>query len=108
CTLTTLPIISSKKKPAPHGKLPAIPPLAEDEEQRYRPIDRTLLRRVLGLLAPYKRQYALGVSLGVAMTILDMLSPKFMQWLIDFGVSYQKSALVPQPSEGGAIRHVLF
>jgi len=106
--LTTLPIISSKKKPAPHGKLPAIPPLAEDEEQRYRPIDRTLLRRVLGLLAPYKRQYALGVSLGVAMTILDMLSPKFMQWLIDFGVSYQKSALVPQPSEGGAIRHVLF
>ena len=106
--MTTLPIISSKKKPAPHGKLPAIPPLAEDEEQRYRPIDRTLLRRVLGLLAPYKRQYALGVSLGVAMTILDMLSPKFMQWLIDFGVSYQKSALVPQPSEGGAIRHVLF
>ncbi|HZL36297.1 MAG TPA: ABC transporter ATP-binding protein [Tepidisphaeraceae bacterium] len=88
--------------------LPAPPPLVDDEEQRYRPIDRALLGRELGLLAPYKSQYALGVSLGVAMTILDMLSPKFMQWIIDFGVGFQKGALHPQPTETGAVHHVLF
>lgn len=107
--MTAFPFIRPRKKPAAAGvKLPDIPPLAEDEEQRYRPIDRKLLGRVLGLLAPYKNQYFLGVALGISMTILDMMSPKFMQWLIDFGVGYQKRALVPLPSEAGAIGHVLF
>jgi ATP-binding cassette subfamily B protein len=96
------------KDAAGAAALPAIPPLAEDEEQRYRPIDRALLRRVLGLLAPYRRQYTLGVALGLAMTIFDMMSPKFMQWLIDFGVGYQRGALIPQPTQGHAIGHVLF
>ncbi|HET6249009.1 MAG TPA: ABC transporter ATP-binding protein [Tepidisphaeraceae bacterium] len=107
--MTAFSFIRSKQTPAkPPVKLPAIPPLADDEEQRYRPIDRALLRRTLGLLRPYKDQYILGVSLGIAMTVLDMMSPKFMQWLIDYGVGYQKGALIPQPTEHGAIRHVLF
>ncbi|HWE00854.1 MAG TPA: ABC transporter ATP-binding protein [Tepidisphaeraceae bacterium] len=101
-------IRAAGKKPGVTEKLPAIPPLIDDEEQRYRPIDRALLRRVLGLLAPYKSQYTLGVSLGLSMTLLDMLSPKFMQWLIDYGVGYQKRALLPQPTENGAVGHVLF
>src|SRR5437764_15414961 len=70
-------------------------------------MERLLLRRVLGLLAPYKKQYALGVSLGVSMTILEMLSPKFMQWIIDYGVSVQKHALAIQPTHGQAAKHVL-
>ena len=95
------------KDAAGTAALPAIPPLAEDEEQRYRPIDRALLRRVLGLLGPYRKQYTLGVSLGLGMTIFDMMSPKFMQWLIDFGVGYQKGALLPQPTQNQAVGHVL-
>lgn len=107
--MTAIPFIRSRRKgPAVPAGLPAPPPLVDDEEQRYRPIDRALLGRELGLLAPYKSQYALGVSLGVAMTILDMLSPKFMQWIIDFGVGFQKGALHPQPTETGAVHHVLF
>ncbi len=101
-------IRAGKKVPAANPNLPAAPPLPDDEEQRYRPIDRALLGRVLGLLAPYKRQYAIGVTLGLSMTLLDMLSPKFMQWLIDYGVGYQKAALLPQPTQNGAIGHVLF
>ena len=93
------------KPPIP---LPAVPPLPDDEEQRYRPIDRAMLGRVLGLLAPYKWQYALGVSLGLAMTVFDMVSPKFMQWIIDYGASYQNEVLTPMPTEHAAILHVLF
>ena len=73
----------------------------------YRPIDRMLLRRDARAAAPFKKQYALGVALGACMTILEMLSPKFMQWIIDYGVSFQKHVLPNQPTSGGAIRHVL-
>ena len=103
--MTALPFrFRSKRLPQPPVPLP---PLAEEEEARYRPIDRALLKRVLGLLAPYRRRYALGVSLGVAMTALEMVSPKFMQWIIDYGVSFQRHALPGNPTAGSAIHHIL-
>jgi ATP-binding cassette subfamily B protein len=74
----------------------------EDEEQRYKPIDRTLLLRTLKLLAPYKKRYAVGVLLGVGMTVAEMMSPKFTQWIINFGISYPRN--LPQRP---AILHIL-
>src|SRR4051794_26027842 len=105
--LTAIPFTRSKKKASQSPFAIPLPPLGEEEEQRYRPIDRTLLRRTLELLSPFKKQYAVGVTLGACMTILEMLSPKFMQWIIDYGVSFQKHVLPNQPTSGGAIRHVL-
>jgi ATP-binding cassette subfamily B protein len=74
----------------------------EDEEQRYKPIDRKLLLRTLKLLAPYKKRYAVGVLLGVGMTVAEMMSPKFTQWIINYGISYPRSA--PQRT---AVLHIL-
>jgi hypothetical protein len=65
--LSTIALNRSRKKPARPGLSIPLPPLGEEEEQRYRPIDRVLLRRVLGLLVPFKKQYALGVTLGSIM-----------------------------------------
>lgn len=62
--------------------------LGGDEEARYRPIEWPMIRRLLGLLAPYKKRYALGVSLGVVMVILEMLSPQFIGHLVDYTTSY--------------------
>jgi ABC-type multidrug transport system fused ATPase/permease subunit len=64
----------------------------DEEELRYRPIDRKLLGRTLALLAPYKKLYAIGLTLGTTQTVLDMLSPKFTQWIIDFGDKYLRAA----------------
>jgi len=105
--LTAMPFTRSRKKATQSGWSIPLPPLGEEEEQRYRPIDRKLLGRMFQLLVPYKKQYALGVTLGVSMTILEMLSPKFMQWIIDYGVSFQKHLLPIQPTSHGAIAHVL-
>jgi ATP-binding cassette subfamily B protein len=69
----------------------------EDEELRYRPIDRQLLARTLQLLAPFKKQYALGIALGIGMTIGEMMSPKFTQWIINYGISYAGHQLNPMP-----------
>jgi len=83
-------------------------PTEEDEELRYRPIDRKLLARTLRLLAPYKRQYALGVFLGVAMTVGEMMSPKFTQWIINYGIGYSGGKLNPMPATRlAAMGHVV-
>ena len=59
-----------------------------DEEERSSATARStwpLLRRTLGLLAPYKKHYCSGIVLGVSQTMLEMLSPKFTQWIINYG-----------------------
>lgn len=60
-------------------------PLSDDdgEEARYKPLDAKLVRRMLGLLAPHKKQYALGLTLGLVHTLLELQSPRFTQAIID-------------------------
>jgi ATP-binding cassette subfamily B protein len=102
----TLFLPSRKKIPKP----PAISysPTEEDEELRYRPIDRKLLARTLKLLAPYKKRYAFGICLGIAMTVAEMMSPKFTQWIINYGVAYAGHGLSPMPATPrAAILHVV-
>lgn len=72
-------LLNPRKIPAP------APPLSADdaEEARYRPLDLKLARRTLGLLAPYKWQYALGLSLGLLMVGLELQGPKFMEALVN-------------------------
>jgi ABC-type multidrug transport system fused ATPase/permease subunit len=89
--MTTLAKTPPKKSTRPAAG-PA--PVNDDDEEEinYRPIDRKLLSRTLSLLAPYKKLYALGLTLGTTQTVLDMFSPKFTQWIIDFGDRYVRSA----------------
>ncbi len=91
----TLTLPWRKKATRPAG---AVSVTADDDEEelRYRPIDRQLLRRTLSLLAPFKKAYALGLTLGTTQTILDMFSPKFTQWIIDFGDKYVRAKAVGQ------------
>ena len=41
------------------------------------------MRRLLARLAPHKRRYAWGISLGLVMVVLEMLSPLFVRAIID-------------------------
>jgi ATP-binding cassette subfamily B protein len=72
------------------GALAAAPPLSQEEEEeaKYRPIDLALGRRMVGLLAPYKWQYALGLALGLAMNALELQSPKFMEAMVNHVTAY--------------------
>jgi ATP-binding cassette subfamily B protein len=105
--MTTLGLHLLRKRPQPaQAGSSAKDEDPEEEEQRYRKIDLKLLRRMLQLLAPYKKQYALGVTLGTAMAVLDMLSPKFTQWIIDYGLAFTKHTLAEQPTVAGAVLYV--
>jgi len=81
--------------------------LADEGEPRYRPIDHKLIRRLLTHLRPYRRRYALGISLGVVMVLLEMQSPRFMGAIINWTTNFAADQLNPMPTEAGAVRHVV-
>jgi ABC-type multidrug transport system fused ATPase/permease subunit len=96
--------IPFRKKPVPKPPAISYSPTEEDEELRYKPIDRKLLARALRLLAPFKARYALGISLGIGMTVAEMMSPKFTQWIINYGISFASGSVNATPNR--AIRHI--
>src|SRR5262245_42719601 len=61
----------------------AIPAIEFDDEQRYRPIDWQLVRRLLAELRPLRWQYALGIVVGMVHVLLDLSGPFFIAYLID-------------------------
>src|SRR4051812_39710055 len=82
--IARFPIFSRKKAAKPAA--PAAAPSAngdDEEEARYKPIDAKLVRRMLGLLAPYKWHYLLGALLGMLQVTLELQSPRFTQAIID-------------------------
>jgi ATP-binding cassette subfamily B protein len=83
----------------------AVPDVESEDEERYRPIQWPLIRKLMLSLAPFKRQYILAVSIGLIHVLLDMQGPRFIQWLIDYGTSYAKGEY-PGVSHRAAAIHV--
>ncbi len=81
--------------------------LGEEGEARYRPIDWRLIRRLLTFLAPYRRRYALGISLGMVMVVLEMQSPRFIGWLMNYTTNFASGTLDPMPTERQALARVV-
>jgi ABC-type multidrug transport system fused ATPase/permease subunit len=78
----------------------------EDDEQRYKPIEWPLLRRMLAQLLPFKKSYALGVTIGAIHVLLDLLGPKFIERIIDhitLAATSAASATQPAADSGRAI-----
>lgn len=86
--------------------LPVKPaPIENDDEQRYRPIEWPLMRRLLGELAPFKKQYALGIVIGLVHVSLDLLGPQFIRAIINYCTAFIAGEV--HVTQGGAIWHVL-
>jgi ATP-binding cassette, subfamily B, bacterial len=85
--------------------LPVKPaPIENDDEQRYRPIEWNLLRRMLAELKPYRTQYIWGLIIGLVHVTLEMSGPKFIQALINFC----KSMSDFPGTDSDRIQHILF
>src|SRR5688500_19303917 len=80
---------------------PKINEAGEGEEERYKPIEWPLVRRLLGVLAPYKKQYLWGLALGLVHVTCDMLGPQFMKHLINYVTGFGRGELTPMPTQGG-------
>ncbi len=93
-TAAALRLPSPARRPRPRG--PA--PVESDDEARYGKIDLKLIRRMLGALRPYRRLYALGLSLGLIHIGLEMAGPKFMQALINLTLGWAAARPSPRPA----------
>ncbi len=78
-----------------------------DGEQCYRPIDFRMIRRLLTCLKPHRWKYALGITLGLFMVLLEMQSPRFVAAIINYTTNYIARQLDPMPTETEAIRHLM-
>src|SRR3954453_20938545 len=65
------------------------PAFESDHEQRYRPIELSLARRLLKSLAPFKWQYITGVCLGLIHVLLDQQGPRLMRTIINASSAHQ-------------------
>jgi len=74
---------------------------SEDEEQKYKPIEWPLMKRVALDLWPYRWKYALGLTLGVVMLVLEMQGPRFMQQVIDRVTAFSGGGVRVTPERAG-------
>jgi ATP-binding cassette subfamily B protein len=58
----------------------------QDAELDYKPIDRKVLRGVLGWMRPYRNAYILTTMVGTAVNLLEMITPRYMQQLVDMDI----------------------
>lgn len=100
-----LPWTFRRKKDAPKPPAPEVPIEGEDE-QRYKPIEWPLVKRVVRNLWPYRKTYGLGLLLGGLMLVLEMQSPRYMQWIVDY-VSAFATGRLGGTSERAACWHVV-
>src|SRR3954463_1400389 len=54
------------------------------DEERYKPIEWPMIRRLLSTLRPYRNQYLLGLAFGLVHVSCDMAGPRFIKHVIDF------------------------
>src|SRR5258708_8040059 len=76
---------------------------SDDEEIHYKPMEWPLVKRLIGLLYPFRKQYAWGVGLGAIVVIMEMMSPLFMRHIINYVTDYRGAG---GGHDAVAIRHV--
>jgi ATP-binding cassette subfamily B protein len=87
----------------------AIPTVeTEDGEARYKPIDSKMLRRLLAQLQPFKYRYGLGLLLGGAQVLLEMLSPLYTRWIIDLTTAYSQHQAGAPATMSAAIGRLVY
>src|SRR5215213_7027537 len=82
-----------------------LPPLETDDEPRYKPIEWSLVRRMLGMLRPHRRLYATAISFGLVHMLLDMQSPRFIEHIANYVTAFQNGVL--GITRQGAIWHIV-
>ena len=83
--------------------------IESEDEDRYRPIQWPLVKKLLVSLAPFKRLYIIAIALGLCHVFLEMLSPEFTQQIIDYGIAYAHGTIrgVTQAAASWHIVHII-
>jgi len=98
---------AGRRKKNPATAVASAAEIESEDEDRYRPIQWPLVKRLLGALAPFKRYYFAAIGLGLCGVLLDMLGPQFLKYIINYGTDYAAGKL-PGASITAATWHILY
>ncbi len=73
-----------KRPPGPAGKKEI--PVNLEGETEYKPLDWKVVRGALTWMRPYRRGYALTTLVGLLVNLLEMITPRYMEQLIDVDI----------------------
>ncbi len=78
----------SKKPPVISAAVARAAQIESDDEDRYRPIQWPLIKRLMMSLATFKWWYFIAIVLGLGQVLLDMQGPQFIKWIVNYGADY--------------------
>lgn len=82
---------------------------ADGEEARYKPLEWSLVRKLLRTLYPYRWTYAAAISIGLIHVLLDMAGPRFVGAIVnELTVFTRYSPAQASAASGGATRSLLW
>ena len=96
----------SKKPPIISAAVARAAQIESEDEDRYRPIQWPLIKRLLTSLATFKWWYFTAIGLGLFQVLLDMQGPQFIKWIVDYGADYAGGKL-PGISTAAASWHIV-
>ncbi|MGD0463286.1 MAG: ABC transporter ATP-binding protein [Tepidisphaeraceae bacterium] len=96
----------SKKPLAMSAAVARAAQIESEDEDRYRPIQWPLVKRLLMSLATFKWWYFTAIGLGLCQVLLDMQGPQFIKWLVNYGADYAGGKL-PGVSTTAASWHIV-
>jgi ATP-binding cassette subfamily B protein len=96
----------AKKPPIISAAVARAAQIESDDEDRYRPIQWPLIKRLMMSLATFKWWYLTAITLGLGQVLLDMQGPQFLKWIVNYGADYAGGKL-PGVSKTAASWHVI-
>ncbi|MGF1632438.1 MAG: ABC transporter ATP-binding protein [Phycisphaerae bacterium] len=77
-----------------------------EEEDKQRPLDLRLIKRLLGEMRPWRGRYVLGVLCAAVLAGLELLGPMFLKWITERVELYARG-VADSGTSGEATRDVL-
>ena len=78
----------AKKPPIISAAVARAAQIESDDEDKYRPIQWPLMKRLMMSLVTFKWWYLTAITLGLGQVILDMQGLQFIKWIVNYGADY--------------------
>jgi ATP-binding cassette, subfamily B, bacterial len=104
-----IPSRLKKRAAQPSATARAAAGIESDDEDKYRPIQWPLVKKLLVSLAPFKWTYFGAIGLGLIQVLLDMTGPQFIKRITNYGADFAsgKIAGVSKVAASWHIVHII-
>ena len=80
---------------------------SSEDEARYKPIEFSIVRKLMAALRPYTWLYCGAIGIGLVHILLDMLGPRFVGWIVNVLTAFTGLSTADAEVSGGAVVRTL-